>query len=96
MKMLTQKQKAAIEELEKDGDALLEKETFDSCLAALNKYVSAQLALQEAANDMSIDGAKPAPFFNSDVVSYKVWNANLSSKISKTNSMLMDPRLAKK
>jgi len=54
------------------------------------------LALQESANDMSIDGAKPAPFFNSSVFEYRAWNARLSSKMSKVNTMLMDPRLAKK
>ena len=41
MKILTKKQEETIKKMELDGDKFLEKETFDSCLSALDLYVNA-------------------------------------------------------
>lgn len=54
------------------------------------------MALYTAANDPSVENAKPYPYFNSSNVSYKAWYAKLNDKMAKANSALANPRLAKK
>ena len=96
MKILTKKQEQTIKKMELDGDECLEKETFDSCLSALDLYVNAQMELYRAANDEEINGAKPYPHFNSSNVAYKAWYANLNDKMTKANAIMANPRIAKK
>ena len=96
MKTLTKKQEETIKKMEIQGDKFLEKETFDSCLSALDLYVNAQMELYRAANDEEIDGAKPYPHFNSSNVTYKAWYANLNDKMTKANAVMDDPRIAYK
>ena len=91
MKTLTKKQEETIKKMELQGDEFLEKETFDNCLSALDLYVNAQMELYRAAN-----GAKPYPHFNSSNVTYKAWYANLNDKMTKVNSIMANPRIAKK
>lgn len=96
MKTLTKKQEETIKKMEQEGDVCLEKETFDSCLSALDLYVNAQMELYRAANDEEIDGAKPYPYFNSSNVTYKAWYANLNGKMAKANAAMTNPRIARK
>ena len=96
MKKLTKKQEDAIKKIEQEGDICFEKETFENCLSALDRYVNAQMELYKAANDESIDGAKPYPAFNSDNVTYKAWYASLNDKMTKVNVALADPKIARK
>ena len=94
MKTLTKKQEDHIKSIELEGDELFEKETFESCLSALDKYVTAQDELRNAANDCGTD--VPYPHFSSSNVSYNAWYASLVSKISKATSAMSDPKRAKK
>lgn len=96
MKQLTQKKEQEIRALEQEGDTFFAKDKFEACLSALSRYVEAQEALYNAANDTAIDNAKPYPFFNSSNVSYKAWYSALSDKISRANTAMADPRLARK
>ena len=96
MKEMTKKQIAAIKKLEDEADACFESDTFENCLSAIDKYVNAQMALYTAANDLSVENAKPYPHFNSSNISYKAWYAKLNDKMAKANSALANPRLAKK
>ena len=96
MKEMTPAQKSAIESIESQGDICFEKQTFDSCLSALDKYVTAQMELYKAANDEEMPNAKPYPFFNSQNVTYKAWYAKLNDKMSQVNSAMADPKTARR
>lgn len=54
------------------------------------------MELYKAANDESIDEAKPYPAFNSENVTYKAWYASLNDKMTKVNVALADPKIARK
>lgn len=95
-KSMTDAQFKAVKKLEDAADALVEKQTFESCLSAIDCYINAQDKLHKAANDDSIENAKPYPAFNSDNVTYNAWYASLANKMSYAQMMLADPRLAKK
>lgn len=84
-----------VKQLESTGDALVQKETFDSCLSAVEVYLSAQELLFENANDPSIPDAKPWPAFNSIDVSYNALYSQLASKVTKANGLIADPRVAR-
>ena len=95
-KNITDAQIKAIKKLEDTADALVEKQTFESCLSAIDCYIDAQAKLYKAANDDTIENAKPSPAFNSDNVTYNAWYASLANKMSYAQMMMADPRLAKK
>ncbi len=96
MKMMTKEQEDSVKEVEKCGDSLLEKDTFESCLSAFDQYATAQTMLHEMANDQKMDNAKPYPAFNSENVSYKAWYASLASKMAKANAAMANPRMRRK
>lgn len=96
MKTLTEKQENAIKLLEQNADEQFEKDTFESCLSAIDLYASAQMKLYESANDETMNDAKPYPFFNSCSVKYKAWYATLNDKMAKANMALSNPKLARK
>ena len=95
MKKLTESQVAQVKRLEQKGDDAIEKETFDSCLSAIDFYLGAKEKLFELANDDKASNAKPYPTFNSDVVSYKAWYMELGSKLDKANALLASPKTAR-
>ena len=96
MKTMTVEQTKKIQQFEAQGDEFIEKESFYACLSAIDCYMNAQDMLYNYANNDNIKNAKPQPAFNSDNVSYNAWYVLLGNKISKTQQMLTDPKIAKK
>ena len=96
MKELTLQQEAIVKKLEEKGDELFEKETFESCLSALDCYASAQEELYKLANENDMLNAKPWPSFNSSNVTYKSWYAELNSKMTKANAKMSDSKIVRK
>ena len=97
MKTLTKKQQALIESYEAKGDKFLEKETFDSCLSAVDNYIEAQRCLYEAVCETCMSADMLAhKRFSSDNTAYNAWYANLSSKIKKASAMTTDPKIFRK
>ena len=96
MKNEDEKKYARVEKLEAQGDRLLEKESFDACLSAIDSYLNAQETLYKLANDDTIPQAKPYPAFNTSNVSLKAWYLKLGNKVDKASKMMADPRVVKK
>ena len=96
MKALTDKQIQQVKKLEDKGDMLVEQAQFESCLSAVDYYLKAQSTLFSLANERDPKEQQSCQDFKSSNVSYNAWYINLGNKISKANSMLADPKIARK
>ena len=96
MKIVDDNELSVVRKLEAQGDSLVEKEQFETCLSAIDFYLKAQAELYRAVNDDSIENAKPYPAFNSDNVSYNAWYNSLNIKLVNAQLLLANPQMAHK
>lgn len=94
MKKLTQKQLDEIKAFEKSADALASKQTFDSCMDAIDIYIKAQELLMQYANDKTASDQYGE--LKTECLDYKVWHSNLIKKMNDTQHMLSNPKVLKK
>lgn len=81
--------------LEQEGDKCMQKEKLDSCISAIGFYLDAQTILSSAAHDDSLSSNNECGIKCNDV-SIKSTYIRLSSKIDNANSMMLDPKLARR